>query len=53
MGEVWSPVELTEEETFVQGLLRCQTDASFEWLGNVTGSTPLCFFELNLELITR
>ncbi len=53
VGEVWSPVELTEEETFVQGLLRCQTDASFEWLGNVTGSTPLCFFELNLELITR
>ena len=52
VGEVWSPVELSEEQTFVQGLLRCETEASFEWQGNVTGAAPLCFFELNLELVT-
>lgn len=48
IGEVWAPVEFAEEQTFTQGMLRCDTDAVFEW--TLAGAAPLCFLELALEL---
>lgn len=48
IGEVWTSVQVAEEQTFVQGMLRCDVDAVFEW--SLAGAAPLCFLELALEL---
>ena len=50
IGEVWTNVGFTEEQTFVQGMLRCDVDAVFEWNLNTAGAAPLCFLELAIEL---
>jgi hypothetical protein len=48
IGEAWAPILFAEEQTFQQGMLRCDVQTIFEW--SLTGTAPLCFLELALDL---